>query len=96
MVPGLILAFALGLVPLFVARGLWKGRRWAWYGAVAVGTALSVWIAVETMIMGLQLDPPLQLIFGGLGLAIAGVTLSRPLTDWADTEAGTARAAPRA
>jgi len=76
-VPGLILLTALGVGPLIVALGLWRRRPWAWYGAVAVGGALVVWIGVEVWMIGYHTDPPLQLIYGTLGVLLL-VLSTRP------------------
>lgn len=70
LVPGAILFSVLGVFPLIVAWGLWRRRRWAWYGALMVGAALAVWIIVEIMMIGYKPEPPLQAIYGGLGVAI--------------------------
>lgn len=87
-VPGLILFVVLGVLPLIVAWGLWQGRRrWAWYGSLFDGVALSVWIVVEAMMMGLTLRPPLQPIVGALGLLIVGLTLTKPVISWGRAEA---------
>ena len=84
LVPGLVLVFVLGLLPLAVARGLWLGRRWSWYGSLFVGVALAVWIVVEVMILGLHFRPPLQPIFGVLGFGIVILTLTRSVAVHAD------------
>jgi uncharacterized BrkB/YihY/UPF0761 family membrane protein len=70
LVPGAFLLLALGVVPLAVAYGLWRGGRWSWYGALAVGVMLVAWIVVEIAIVGYQPQPPLQLIYGVLGCVI--------------------------
>jgi hypothetical protein len=77
--PGLILLSALGLFPLLVAWGLWKRRPQAWLGSLIVGGSLTVWIAVEILLIGYKSRPPLQHIYGLLGLIIIGLTLSRPV-----------------
>jgi len=70
LLPGAILFSVLGVFPLIVAWGLWRRRRWGWYGALMVGAALAVWIIVEIMMIGYKPEPPLQAIYGGLGVAI--------------------------
>lgn len=74
-VPGLILLTLLGVGPLIVGIGVWRGRPWAWYGAVAVGGALVVWIGVEVWMIGYHTDPPLQLIYGTLGVLLLALSL---------------------
>jgi len=74
-IPGLILFTVLGVGPLVVAAGVWRGRAWAWYGTVAVSGALMIWIAVQVWTIGYHAEPPLQLIYGTLGVALLIVAL---------------------
>ena len=74
VVPGLILFTVLGIGPLIVPGGLWRRQPWAWYGTVAVGSALLIWIAVEIWMIGYHPEPPLQLIYGTLGLVLLILT----------------------
>lgn len=74
--PGLILLVILGVLPLFVSWGLWKRRSWAWSASLAIGVALLVWILVEVLVVGYQPDPPLQAIYGALGVVILGLGLA--------------------
>lgn len=69
-IPGLVLLLALGVSPLAVTYGLWRRRHWSWLGALLVGLMLIIWIAVEILVIGYQPSPPLQLIYGLLGLII--------------------------
>jgi hypothetical protein len=75
LLPGLILLLVLGIVPLCVSWGLWRRRPWAWHGSVFVGASLVVWIAVQVAMVGYRGDPPLQAIYGGLGVAILALCL---------------------
>jgi hypothetical protein len=75
LLPGLILLLVLGIVPLCVSWGLWRRRPWAWHGSVFVGASLVVWIAVQVAMVGHRGDPPLQAIYGGLGVAILALCL---------------------
>ena len=78
LVPGIILFTVLGLYPLIVSAGLWKRKYWSWLGSLLLGVALLIWIIVEIIIIGYQSNPPLQLIYGILGVAILLMTsLSR-------------------
>jgi hypothetical protein len=70
LIPGLILFFVLGVFPLVVFYGLWKQTSWSWFAALLVGAALVIWISVEILIIGYQPRPPLQSIYGALGLLI--------------------------
>lgn len=69
-IPGLILCTVLGVGPLIVGVGLWRQRVWAWYGSVGVSGALIIWIAVEIWMVGYHPQPPLQLIYGTLGVVL--------------------------
>jgi hypothetical protein len=75
-VPGIILSSVLGVCPLVVAWGLWRGRSWAWYGSLLVGASLAIWILVEIVMIGYQPAPPLQAFYGFLSLLI--LSLSSP------------------
>jgi hypothetical protein len=76
MVPGLILLIVLGVAPAVVAWGLWRRRAWSWYGSVLLGTALVIWITVQILMIGYENDPPLQAIYGALGILMLGLSLS--------------------
>ena len=68
--------FALvSFFPLIVLYGLWVRRPWAWLAALGVGLALLVWITVEILIIGYHAQPPLQLIYGVLGIGIVVLDL---------------------
>lgn len=73
-IPGIILLTILGIYPLFVIYHSWKRNRQAWFGSVTVGTALVIWILVEILMIGYQSGPPLQVIFGLLGVLIVAFT----------------------
>ncbi|PQJ34316.1 hypothetical protein BSZ35_06630 [Salinibacter sp. 10B] len=71
LIPGLVLLFVLGVVPLTVLYGLLQRYSWARLAALGVGGALVVWIGVQILIIGYHARPPLQLIYGALGIVIA-------------------------
>lgn len=73
MIPGIILFSVLGLYPLMIFGGLWKRNSWAWPGTLVLGIALVIWIAVEILIIGYHSNPPLQLIYGVIGILIIGL-----------------------
>jgi len=75
-VPGGILFAVLGVGPLIVAAGAWRGVRWAPQLTFASGVALLIWIAVEVAIIGFAWVPPLQPIYIVMGLAIGAVGLT--------------------
>jgi hypothetical protein len=69
-VPGLILFGVLGLGPLVAARLSWVRHPLAPTAALVVGAGLLIWVAVEVAIIGYSNEPPLQAIYGILGVAI--------------------------
>ena len=75
LIPGIILFTVLGVYPLIVTAGLWKRKYWGWLGSIFLGIALLIWIFVEILIIGYQSEPPLQLIYGILGIAILFLAL---------------------
>jgi len=77
LIPGIILLIILGIFPMVIFYGLWKRTNWAWSGALMVSAALIIWIGVEIWMIGYHSEPPLQLIYGLLGLILLSlVTLS--------------------
>lgn len=73
LIPGIILLTILGIFPMIIFYGLLKHRIWAWIGALAVSVALIIWIGVEIWMVGYHSEPPLQLIYGLLGLILLGL-----------------------
>jgi len=76
LIPGLILLTILGIFPLIVLYGFWKRRLWSWTAALAVSVALIIWIGVQIWMVGYHLEPPLQFIYGLLGLILLGLVMS--------------------
>ncbi len=74
LIPGGILFIVLGIFPLIIFVGSWQRRIWAWSGAILVSIALIIWIGVEVAMIGYVSDPPLQLIYGLVGLALLILT----------------------
>ena len=70
LVPGLILFGVLGLGPLVAACLAWRRHPLAPTAAFVVGVGLLIWVAVEVAIIGYSNEPPLQAIYGILGVAI--------------------------
>lgn len=70
LIPGLILFIALGCYPLIVFYGILKKTKWSWFAAFVLGAALIIWIVFEIIIIGYQAKPPLQLIYGLVGIII--------------------------
>lgn len=69
-VPGLILFGILGIGPLVAARLAWLRHPLAPIAAFVVGAGLLIWVAVEIAIIGYSNEPPLQAIYGILGVGI--------------------------
>ena len=70
LVPGLILFGVLGLGPLVAALLAWLRHPLAPTAAFVVGVGLLIWLAVEVAIIGYSDEPPLQAVYGILGVAI--------------------------
>jgi len=75
LIPGIILFSILGIFPMIVFYGLWKRTNWAWTGTLIVSAALIIWIGVEILMVGYHSKPPLQLIYGLLGLILLGLVM---------------------
>lgn len=75
LIPGIILLLVLGIFPLIVFYGMWKRKSWSWMGALLVSIALIIWLGVEIAMIGYHSDPPLQLIYGIVGVALLILTL---------------------
>lgn len=75
LVPGLILFAVLGIGPLVAARLAWGRHPLAPSGALVVGIALLIWVAVEIAIVGYSNEPPLQAIYLVLGFVITVAAL---------------------
>ena len=73
--PGVILFTVLGIFPLVALWGSWSRRPWSGAVSLIVGLALVIFIGVEISIIGYHPRPPLQVIYGLLGLAIVGLAL---------------------
>lgn len=73
LIPGVILLTILGIFPMIVLYGLAKKRHWSWVGAFSVSVALIIWIGVEIWIVGYHPEPPLQLVYGLLGIIMLGL-----------------------
>ncbi|MBZ0178630.1 MAG: hypothetical protein K8F36_05000 [Melioribacteraceae bacterium] len=81
-IPGIVLLFLLGIVPVIIAIGLWKKIAWSRKMSVYLGIALLVWIVVEIAVIGYQHDPPLQLIYGIVGVLILMFSLSSTIKEY--------------
>ncbi len=75
LVPGLILFGVLGLGPLAAAGLAWLRHPLAPTATFVVGAGLLIWVAVEVAIIGYSNEPPLQAIYGILGVVIVLVAL---------------------
>lgn len=69
-VPGILLLSVLGLYPLLVTFLLQRRIAWARRGVTTVGVALIIWIGVEIFTVGFHPIPPLQILYGGLGVLL--------------------------
>lgn len=87
LIPGLILFFVLGIMPLLVASALmkrwswkfaervniFKDKHWSWTFSLYIGFALIIWITVQVFVIR-ELSI-LQFIYMMLGIIIQIVTL---------------------
>jgi hypothetical protein len=76
LIPGLILFLVLGCLPLLVSFGLWFNFEKSRLFSVLTGLALIIWIGVETLVVGYQPDPPLQAVYGLIGITILYLALT--------------------
>lgn len=74
LIPGIILLLVLGVFPLIVLYGLVVRKAWAWTATVLVSIALITWIGVEIAMIGYHPDPPLQLVYGLVGVILLILT----------------------
>ncbi|WP_280772046.1 hypothetical protein [Salipaludibacillus daqingensis] len=86
-VPGLILFFILGIIPLIIAISLLKTKErkrvqrfnlfkdnyWAWSFSLYIGFALIIWINVQVFLINAV--EVVHLVYIGIGVAIQAVTL---------------------
>lgn len=70
LIPGLILLLLLGIYPLVIVYALWNKLTWSVPGALLIGIMLVVWIVVQILMVGYQDNPPLQAIYGSIGVLI--------------------------
>ncbi len=88
-IPGILLLLVNGILPTVAGLGLILRRpqkplpgfamlnnhHWAWSLALLSGLGLVIWIVVQIAMLGYWKAPPIQAVFGGLGLAITALTL---------------------
>jgi len=74
-IPGWILLIILGILPVITFFGLIRRQRWAWFASLIIAIGLMIWIAVEIMVIGYHHEPPLQLIYGLVGVLMLITTL---------------------
>jgi hypothetical protein len=94
LLPGLFLLGVYGIGGMILIAGLvWRlspgplrrldartGRHWSWYGAIAFGLVLVLWIAYELVVMPetIWIQPALMAV----GFAIAGIPLLPSMRRW--------------
>jgi hypothetical protein len=88
-IPGIFLLLVNGILPTVAVIGLILRRpqqplpgfgllndyHWAWSLALISGLGLLIWIAVQIAMIGYWKEPPIQAVYGGLGLVITALTL---------------------
>ena len=75
LMPGLFLFSMLGVFPLIVFFGLLIRHKHSWLASLFIGSTLILWIFIEIIIIGFQIQPPLQIIYGSLGILIIALSL---------------------
>lgn len=70
LVPGLVLLLLLGLLPLLLSVALRRPLGWTYSASIGIGLILLIWLGVEIVIVGYQSEPPLQLVYGLVGMGI--------------------------
>ncbi len=95
VVPGLVLATALGAAPIIVAYGLWTrpswawtrpfvawtGRHWSWLGAELAGVAVVAWMGVEVTLTPIR-SAGMQIPIGTLGVAMVLLPTLETVRRW--------------
>jgi uncharacterized BrkB/YihY/UPF0761 family membrane protein len=74
LIPGLILFSVFGVGSFVVLFGVLRRHRWAWFASVGLGIALVGWIV--TQIFLIQTVNVLHLVYGGLGVILAVLSLT--------------------
>ena len=82
LIPGIILLVVLGVFPMITLIGLINGTKRSLIYARLVGYALVIWIAVEIFIIGYKPEPPLQMIYGIVGIIILLLAYSSRVTNF--------------
>lgn len=70
LIPGLVLCWLLGVVPLVVAPGVYRGRPWAWVGTVLVAVVPVVRVAVEGFVIGFGERLQYPNLLGAVGMLL--------------------------
>jgi hypothetical protein len=76
---GIWLLTMFGVLPIAVAFGVWRSRRWSWYGSTFLGATVVTWIGIELLLfnsLGFTFWYPL---IGGIGLAILALSFAPTL-----------------
>ena len=86
-IPGLLLLFTLGLLPLVAAVGMIRFRpgkpekmgkmHWSWKAALFSGILLILWIAIQILMIGFQTF--LQPLFGVVGIVLNWLLTTAPV-----------------
>jgi hypothetical protein len=88
ILPGLFLLTMMGLVPLFIAYGLWRRPEWrririlghwvprpssVWTGAVVISLILLMWLGLEFLVFGDMAFIPIDIAMLILGIVMLGL-----------------------
>lgn len=81
LVPGILLFLVIGILPLVTLYGTWKRRAWAWPATVIISAGLIIWILVEILMIGFYINPPLQAIYGVMGILMLSLSLNQSVKE---------------
>ncbi len=93
LIPGLLLFFVVGVLPLLVSvvllrRPAWpglqriapfKGQYWGWTASGLAGFGIIIFEIVESAFIGLSWP---QMLYGGIGAAIVLLALGKPVREY--------------
>ena len=70
LLPGCSLIVVMGIIPLCLAYGLWKGARWAWLGILGQGLVLVLWIYFQIALWGAPIAIQYVYLLWGIVLVV--------------------------
>lgn len=74
---GIWLIAMYGILPAILSVGVWRYRRWAWFGSMFLGATVVAWIGVELLLfysLGFTFWYP---VVAGIGLTVLALASTR-------------------